>query len=222
MKAAFDRSFTPAEVATLYGMPPGTGRGETIALIELGGGYAASDLRAYFGELGLPVPAVNAVSVDGARNAPTGDPNGPDGEVLLDIEVAGAVAPEARIVVYFAPNTDKGFLDAIASAIHDHARTPSVISISWGGPESAWTKQALHAYDQAFQDAAALGVTVCCASGDSGSGDGVEDGRRACGISRRRAPTCSRAVARASKPRPGKSNARACGMQRRAGLRAAV
>jgi kumamolisin len=176
-RASFDRSFTPNEIAALYGAPPGTGRGETIALIELGGGYAASDLQSYFATLGLAAPAVNAVSVGGARNAPTGDPNGADGEVLLDIEVAGAVAPEARIVVYFAPNTDKGFLDAIGTALHDHVRQPSVISISWGGPEPSWTRQALHAYDDAFQDAAALGITVCCAAGDSGSGDGIEDGR---------------------------------------------
>lgn len=33
------------------------------------------------------------------------DPQGADGEVLLDIEVAGALAPKATLVVYFAPNT---------------------------------------------------------------------------------------------------------------------
>src|SRR5207244_2399579 len=103
------------------------------------------------------------------------DPNA-DGEVLLDIEVAGAIAPGARLAVYFAPNTDSGFLDAITKAIHDTHRRPSVISISWGGPESGWTAQSLQAYDQAFQAAAVLGVTVCCASGDNGSGDGVGDG----------------------------------------------
>src|SRR5262249_5050321 len=98
------------------------------------------------------------------------------GEVLLDIEVVGAVAPKAKIAVYFAPNTDQGFLDAITTAIHDRTRRPSAISISWGGPESSWTPQALNTYDQAFQDAAAMGVTVCCASGDDGSNDGVGDG----------------------------------------------
>jgi kumamolisin len=175
--AAFDASFTPNALAALYRVPTGTGKGQTIALIELGGGYAAADLRSYFAEIGVQMPAVSAVAVDGARNAPTGDPNGADGEVLLDIEVAGAVAPEARIVVYFAPNTDKGFLDAITTALHDHTRQPTVMSISWGGPEVSWTGQALQAYDAAFQDAAALGVTVCSAAGDAGSGDGVDDGR---------------------------------------------
>jgi kumamolisin len=114
---------------------------------------------------------VSSQSVDGGHNQPTGNPNGPDGEVLLDIEVAGAVAPKAKLVIYFAPNTDQGFLDAIATAVHDTRNRPTVISISWGGPESAWTSQAMQAMDQAFQDAAALGVTVCCASGDDGSSD---------------------------------------------------
>jgi kumamolisin len=95
---------------------------------------------------------------------------------MLDIEVAGAVAPAAKIVVYFAPNTDAGFLDAITTAIHDTTNRPSVISISWGGPESAWTQQSMTAFDQAFQAAATMGITVCIASGDNGSGDGVNDG----------------------------------------------
>jgi len=111
--------------------------------------------------------------VDHAANQPTGDPNGPDGEVMLDIEVVGAVAAGASIAVYFAPNTDAGFLDAVTTAVHDSVRRPSVISISWGGPESSWTSQAMTAMDQAFQAAAALGVTVCVASGDGGSSDGA-------------------------------------------------
>ncbi|MGH8179417.1 MAG: S53 family peptidase, partial [Steroidobacteraceae bacterium] len=154
----------------------GDGAGECIALIELGGGYRPQDIQTYFSGLGLKAPAVTAVSVDQGTNQPTGDPNGPDGEVMLDIEVAGAIAPAAAIAVYFSPNTDAGFLDAITTAIHDDVRKPSVISISWGGPESTWTQQAMSAMDQAFQSAAAMGITVCVASGDSGSTDGATDG----------------------------------------------
>jgi kumamolisin len=95
---------------------------------------------------------------------------------MLDIEVVGAVAPQASIAVYFAPNTDAGFLDAVTTAIHDKTNKPSVISISWGGPESSWTEQSMTAFDQAFQSAAAMGITVCVASGDNGSSDGVNDG----------------------------------------------
>jgi kumamolisin len=95
---------------------------------------------------------------------------------MLDIEVAGSITPAAKIVVYFAPNTDQGFLDAVTTAVHDTANQPSVISISWGGPESSWTGQALSNFDDAFQAAAAIGVTVCVAAGDNGSTDGVSDG----------------------------------------------
>lgn len=169
-------SFTPVQLAAIYDFPPGDGNGECIAIIELGGGYKPQDLQTYFSGLGVPLPAVTAVSVDQATNQPTGDPNGPDGEVMLDIEVAGAVAPAAAIAVYFAPNTDAGFLDAVTTAIHDEVRKPSVVSISWGGPESTWTAQAMSTMDQAFQAAAAMGITVCIAAGDSGSTDGVSDG----------------------------------------------
>ena len=116
----------------------------------------------------LPTPNVVAVGVDGGANSPGGDA---DGEVMLDIEVAAAVAPKAQIAVYFAPNTDQGFVDAIKTAVHDTARKPSIISISWGGPEESYTAQGLKNYDAVFAEAAALGVTVLVASGDNGSSD---------------------------------------------------
>jgi kumamolisin len=171
---ATSNSFTPIELASLYNFPNGTGQGECIGIIELGGGYRPADLKEYFSGLNVPLPKVSAVSVDQGKNQPTGDPNGPDGEVMLDIEVAGAIAPAARIAVYFAPNTDQGFLDAVTTAVHDTTNKPSVISISWGGPEPSWTQQSMTAFDQAFQAAATMGITVCVAAGDSGSSDGAD------------------------------------------------
>ena len=138
-------------------------------------GYAQSDLDTYFAGLGIATPAVSAVGVDGAANVAGKDPQGADGEVLLDIEVAGALAPKASIVVYFAPNTDRGFLDAVATAVHA-TPAPAAVSISWGQSEDAWTAQARTALDQTLVDAAALGVTVCVASGDNGSSDAQTDG----------------------------------------------
>lgn len=170
-------SYTPLQIGALYDFPVGaTGQGQCIGIIELGGGYQITDLNTYFAQLKLPTPQVVAVSVDGGQNTPSG-PDGPDAEVDLDIEVAGAIAPGARIAVYFAPNTERGFLDAVTTAVHDSTNNPSAISISWGAPESAWTTQAMLALDQAFQEAASVGVTVCCAAGDGGSSDGVQDGQ---------------------------------------------
>jgi kumamolisin len=171
-------SYTPPQVAALYDFPTGVdGSGECIALIELGGGYNPTDLSNYWSQLKLTqTPTVSAVSIGKGSNKPTGDANGPDGEVMLDIEVVGSIAPAAKIVVYFAENTDAGFLNAITTATHDDTNKPSVLSISWGGPESSWTQQAMTSMDQAFQSAAAMGVTICVAAGDDGSTDGVTDG----------------------------------------------
>ena len=172
------RAMSPLEVARLYNVPPGLdGSGQCIAIVELGGGFRPADLKTYFAQLGLATkPSVSAVSVDGAKNSPGVD-SGADGEVMMDIEIAAAIAPRAKIMVYFAPNTDSGFLNAITKAVHDTVNNPSVISISWGGPEADWTTQALDAFNSALADAAALGVTVCVAAGDSGSTDGLRDGQ---------------------------------------------
>ena len=171
-------SYLPNHLAALYGFPAGTsGAGECVGLIELGGGYRAADVATYFGGLGLPAPELVAIAVAGGANHPTGAQDGPDGEVMLDIEVVGAMAPGVRLAVYFAPNTDQGFLAAINAALHDESNRPSVISISWGGPEAKWPKATMTAFDQAFQDAALLGVSVCVAAGDNGSADGLQDGQ---------------------------------------------
>jgi kumamolisin len=168
-------SYTPPQVAQLYDYPTTPAAGETIGIIELGGGYREADIQAYFTTLGLTAPTVTAVSVDGGTNAPT-TPSGADSEVLLDIEVAASVAPGAAIAVYFAPNTDQGFLDAVTTAIHDTTNHPSVISISWGSAESTWTAQAMEQMEAAFTAGAALGVTVTVAAGDNGSSDSQTDG----------------------------------------------
>jgi kumamolisin len=170
-------TFIPPQVAQVYnfpGAPTGTskGAGQTIGIIELGGGYKPTDISTYFTHtIGITAPAVTDVILDGGSNDPT-NANSADAEVLLDIEVAGSVAPGAHIVVYFTSNTDQGFQDAISTAIHDATNNPGVISISWGGPESTWSQTAMNSMDSTCQSAAALGVSITVASGDSGSSDG--------------------------------------------------
>jgi kumamolisin len=168
----------PSDIARLYDFPktPGHGRGQCIAIIELGGGVDPDDTAKAFAAMKLAAPQVLAIAVDGAETA-AGVDTGADGEVALDVQVAGAAAPGARLAVYFAPNTDQGFVDAITQAAHDTANAPSVMSISWGAPESGWTKQAVAAMTSAFEDAAELGVSVFAASGDSLATDGATDGK---------------------------------------------
>jgi kumamolisin len=170
--AAQFTGYTATQVAQFYNFPTGLdGSGVTIALIELGGGYRPADLSAYFTQIGLPTPNVTAVSVDHGRNAPS-TPSSADSEVMLDIEVVASVAPKAKIAVYFtATASDSDFLDALTNAVHDDINNPSVISISWGGPEGAATDSFQQQFDEELQSAAALGITVTIASGDNGAAD---------------------------------------------------
>lgn len=170
-------SFLPNAVAKFYQCPPDlTGAGQCIALIELGGGYNAADTKAAFTAMGLPPPALVAVTLDGGANKPSPD-DGADGEVALDIQVAGGVAPGAKIAVYFTVNTDAGFIDAITAASNDSTNKPKIISISWGGPESGWAAQSQSAMTSALQDAAMLNISVFVAAGDNLATDGLTDGQ---------------------------------------------
>lgn len=171
-------SFTPPQLGEIYAFPPNTdGDGQCIAIIELGGGFTQDNLARYFQSLGITPPMVEAICVNGAQNVTGSDA---DGEVQLDIEVAGALAPKAKFVVYFTTNTDQGFYEAISQAAHDSVNKPSVMSISWGGPEDQWSPQAVQAIQSALEDAAALGVTITVASGDNGASDGLTDGVKHC------------------------------------------
>lgn len=169
----YPRSATPTsyfadDLARLYNFPAGDGAGQTIGFIELGGGYTLGDLDVYAQTLGLPPIKITAVGVDGGANNPN-DPSGASGEVMLDIEVAYAVAPAADYRVYFAPNTDQGFMDAVKLAIEDKC---DIISISWGGPENSWNTATIAEFEKIFSSAADAGITVLCAAGDNDSGDG--------------------------------------------------
>ena len=173
-------TFTPLDLATLYDFPPGDGSTVTIGIVEFGGGFIDADLDAYFAALGVARPSVTAVSVDGVGNTPTPpDAQGdtPDAEVMLDIEVAGAIAPAAHVVVYFAPFTERGWVDVLTTAVHDSTNKPSVLSISWGLNEGfdLWTPQALAAVNNAFKEAAARGHRILRVGYD-GSADEQPDG----------------------------------------------
>jgi kumamolisin len=175
--------YKPTELASFYNFPPDLdGTGQCIGLLEFDGGYKTEDLKAYFAWLGIPAPQVVAVSADGTQNNPGSDA---DGEVVLDIDVAGAAAPGARIAVYFAQFTEAGWVAALTKAVHDTVNRPSVISISWGFGEFedagtlAWTPAVMEEVNRTLKEAANLGVTVIVASGDDGSIDGFKDDGRA-------------------------------------------
>jgi kumamolisin len=171
---------TPLQVAAAYNFPASNGYGQCIGLIEYGGGYTTQNLTSSFSPLGIANPTVVAVDVDGGTNNP--DPSGSSVEVMLDIFVAGAVAPASKIAVYFGagggdPIPGPNWYDPVNTAIHDTTNSPSVLSISWGESESSFGSSNITAMDSVLAQAAVLGITICVASGDSGStwdGLGVE------------------------------------------------
>ncbi len=170
-------AYSPAKVAKLYAFPQdANGAGQTIGFIELGGGYRLNDIREYFQGQGVQAPTVKSISVDQANNRPS-TAQSADGAVMLDIEVAGSVAPGVALAVYFAPNTERGFQDALSTAIHDQLNKPSVLSISWGSQEENWTAQSMENFDQVAQEAALLGITITVAAGENGSINGINDGK---------------------------------------------
>jgi kumamolisin len=167
--------FFPAELAKIYHFPDGDGSGQSIGILEFGGGYFSSDLAAFCKLAKVSAPTVIPISID---HAPTDQRDGAEGEVMLDIEVVAGACPKATIPVYFSQFTEKGWVDVLDAAIHDQENKPTVLSISWGSAEDSanWTKQATTQINEALKEAAMLGITVCVASGDDGSDDQVGDG----------------------------------------------
>jgi subtilase family serine protease len=171
---------TPPQVAQLYNFPTApNAAGQTIGILEFGGGYLLSDLQLFYNSVHVPLPSITAVSIDGQTNSPGND--GYTTETLLDVGVAGSAAPGAKLAVYFAPWSEQGWVDAVTTAIHDTVNRPSVITISYGWPENetidglSWSLAAIRAVNATFQEAALLGVTVFVSAGDHGSDCGIGD-----------------------------------------------
>ncbi|MGA0602496.1 S53 family peptidase [Caulobacter sp. KR2-114] len=175
--------FYPQELAPLYDFPTNDASGQCIALLEFGGGVETDDVAAYFKALKLPEPVVQVIAIDGVDTDPQADPDS-TGEVMLDIDVAGAMAPGAKLAVYFSTFDEKGLIDALSAVIADTVNKPSVVSISWGWDENQkfqtdilWSPAAIDHVNHSFLAAAHLGITVCVSTGDDGSEAQMRDGR---------------------------------------------
>jgi kumamolisin len=193
--------WTVAELADAYGFPgEANGTGQTIGLIELGGGYHESDLEMFFAELKLPVPKITFISFDGMQNSPA-SPEAIEKwievvegkrplqsveaqvladaqatvEVTMDLQIVGALAPGAHIVVYMAPMTEQGMFNALSQAVSHEDPLVDVISMSWGEAEPCVSDAYLRAIDDVLADAAQRGITVCASSGDAGSDNDSPD-----------------------------------------------
>jgi hypothetical protein len=202
-------TLTPPQVAQLYDFPTGKATGQTIGILEFSGpttgsnpqptsGFNLADINAFFSGLGQPTPNIQAISVDGATNSPNGDPDSGDGEVVLDIDVAGSVGQGANLAVYFAPLTEQGWVDIVTTAALETTglpagwAQPSVLTCSWGWTELEadapagntadpwafeWSQQAMTQLTKTYQQAAMAGVTVFNCTFDNGSNEYEDDGK---------------------------------------------
>jgi kumamolisin len=168
--------YTPARLGKHYHFPGGDGAGQSVGILEFGGGYFESDLETFCQMTGTGVPAVKTVSADGS---PTDVQDDATGEVMLDVEVVAGICPKSTIVLYFAHFSEHGWIRALDAVLQDKANNPGVVSVSWGWAEddpTTWTHQALRQINDAFHEAALLGLTICAAAGDDGSSDAIGDG----------------------------------------------
>jgi len=196
------KPFLPTALANLYNFPPQLdGTGECIAILAFNGatmgvpgsgkgGYDLATVQNYFkNTVKVKVPEIVNVVVHGPGNVP-GNGKGDDstGEIMLDVQVAGATAPGAKLVVYFTEFTEQGWVDVISTVVNDTTNNPSVLSCSYGNAEtssdsgninrrgSIWTRSAIEQVNTSFEAAAHRNLTILCAAGDDGSNDDGRDG----------------------------------------------
>lgn len=165
-------SYTATQVAQRYSFPAISSSTQRVAIIELGGGYTAADVATYCIKNGIPVPPIRVISVDGSTNVPTGNPDGPDGEVALDVQlIIGATGGHVALDIYFAQNTSTSFANAFKQIAADNVAC--AISVSWGQYEGGWGAAAIAAMAKMIALCESLGMSVFLASGDNGSSDGA-------------------------------------------------
>ncbi|WP_245629049.1 S53 family peptidase [Alicyclobacillus shizuokensis] len=175
------QDYTVGDVANLYDVNPLyqhgiTGKGQTVGIVTLAD-FEPSDAYTYWDTIGLKYKPnrITQVHVDGGGPLSAEDGSG---ETTLDVEQAGGLAPDADILVYDAPNTDAGFIDAFYKAIS--ANLADSLSVSWGLPEVLYNAELnggvdytseLQAFHQVFMEAAVQGQSLFASSGDAGAYD---------------------------------------------------
>ena len=180
-------SLTPADFAKRYNLSPlyakgATGAGRTIGIVTLAT-LNPSDPEYFWSKvLGISTKKnrITLDNVDGGAG-PVSDALG-SGETTLDVEQSGALAPDANIVVYQAPNTDYGFVDGFFTAASQNIA--DTVSASWGESETeiqasvnAGIESPTYAisFDEAFLEMAAQGQSAFISAGDFGAYTAVED-----------------------------------------------
>jgi subtilase family serine protease len=178
---------TPEDFASRYHLDPlyrrgATGAGKTIGIVTLASVNPSDPEHFWSKVLGITVPVnrISLANVDGGSGPVSGAAG--SGETTLDVEQSGALAPDAKIVVYQAPNTDCGFVDGFFAAASQNVA--DTVSSSWGESETeiqasvnAGSESPAYAisFDEAFLELAAQGQSAFVSAGDFGAYTAVED-----------------------------------------------
>jgi kumamolisin len=161
-------ALTPAMLATAYNFPPDRdGSGQRVAVIGFADGVAEDDLKAYADAMRGAAPRVEVVRVC-EPGAPDAVADNDHAGLTAMLQVLGALAPGARLTAYLTAASERGCIEALLAAVHA-AEAPHIICLGWGAAEECWTGPTARAIDGILRDAAALGITVCAATGDSGA-----------------------------------------------------
>jgi kumamolisin len=181
-------ALAPADLESRYSFPPGDGTGQVIAIAEFGGGYFASDVQAFCAKYGRAVPTVTPVSagsplltlqqIEQLPAQQRQEVLDESVEVMMDAEIVAALCPAASVYVYFAPFTQKGWVDLLNAVQTATSGLPVALSVSWGLAEDSpdWSGSAVQAINERLQALSMMGVTACVAAGDDGAGDQISDG----------------------------------------------
>ncbi len=193
------QALVPGDLAAIYNLSPlfkagVTGAGQTIAVIEDSDLYASSDWSTFRSAFGLSqyssgsLTTVHPAPSSGTSNCSApGVLAGDDGEAILDAEWASAAAPDAAIEVASCRNSRTTFGGLIAMEnLVNSGKPPALMSVSYGECEAENGASANAAFNSAYQQAAAEGVSVFVAAGDEGGAScdaGATDATHGIGVS---------------------------------------
>jgi subtilase family serine protease len=172
-QAVDQNGYTPSDLAKVYNALPLQqaglkGENQTIALFELDG-YSQSDIEHYFDTYNLGTPNLSNVLVNGATGIPGFNALEPE----LDIEIIGALAPKANMIVYQGPNNTQGINSTFSRIVNDNRA--KIVSISWGYCEEVTGYAEIRTLNSIFAQGAAQGMAFFAASGDAGAYDCQDD-----------------------------------------------
>ena len=172
------QGLTPASATSAYDIRPLaerhlTGQGQRIAVVEFAQ-FDQSDLDGFDQQFGLPAVTPRDVAVDGGTA--NSDPSAV-AEANLDLEVAHEIAPSARLLDYNAPQTTASGADTLGAMIDRITADgqADIVSDSWGSCEAATSPADIRRDEQAIEAAAARGITIFAAAGDTGAYTCQED-----------------------------------------------